>query len=178
VLGARANRDINGGTMRTSATSAASAAIGAILVAGTIFAASSAGGSSAASTIRLYSHDTSQASIDLGTPGESAGDQFLFAADAFKRKGGTQVGRAAGTCTTMSTGGAGETLCVVTFSLRNGQISSQGLFIAADLFGGKTLTFPITGGTGHYRHARGEGSVQIPTDVPDLADANFTLRLR
>ena len=64
------------------------------------------------------------------------------------------------------------------FSLRNGQIATDGLFVAADLFGGKTLTFPITGGTGRYRHARGEASVQIPQDIPDLADANFTLRPR
>ncbi len=159
-------------------TSAASAAIGGILVAGTIFAVTSAGGSSSASTIRIYHHDTSQASIDLGTAGESAGDQFLFAGDAFNRKGGTQLGRAAGTCTTLSTGAAGEVLCVVDFSLRNGQVATEGLFVAADLFGGKALTFPITGGTGRYRHARGEATVQIPQDVPELADANFTLRLR
>lgn len=159
-------------------TSAAFAAIGATLVAGTAFAATAAGGSSAASTIRLYEHDTSQASLDLGATGESAGDQFLFAGDAFKSKGGPQLGRAAGTCTTTSTGAAGETLCVVNFSLRNGQIATQGLFIAADLFGGKTLTYPITGGSGKYRHARGEATVQIPQDVADLADANFTLRLR
>jgi hypothetical protein len=157
---------------------AAFTAIGATLVAGTLFAATAAGGSSNASTIRVFQHDTSQANLDLGATGESAGDQFLFAGDAFKRKGGTQIGRAAGTCTTMSTGAAGEVLCVVSFSLRDGQIATQGLFVAADLFGGKTLTYPISGGTGRYRHARGEVSVQIPQDVPDLADANFTFRLR
>ena len=159
-------------------TSALSAAIGAVLVAGTVFGATSAGSSSSASTIRLYHHDTSQASLDLGAPGDSAGDQFLFAGDTFQRKGGTQVGRAAGTCTTMSTGTAGEVLCVVSFSLPAGQLTTQGLFVAADLFGGKVVSFAITGGTGRYRHVRGEGSVQIPQDVPDLADANFTLRLR
>lgn len=157
--------------------SAASAAIGGILVAGTIFAAT-AGGSSNGSTIRLYHHDTSQANIDLGAPGPSAGDQFLFAGDTFNRKGGTQLGRGAGTCTTMSTGAAGEVLCVVNFSLRNGQIATQGLLVSADLFGGKRLTYPITGGSGRYRHARGEISVQLPQDVAELADANFTLRLR
>jgi hypothetical protein len=158
-------------------TSAASAAIGGILVAGTIFAATSAGGSSSGATIRIYEHDTSQASIDLGAAGESAGDQFLFAGDAFPRKGGKQFGRAAGICTTVSTGAAGEVLCAVEFSLREGQIATEGLFVAADLFGGKVLTFPITGGTGRYRHAEGQATVQIPQDVPELADANFTLRL-
>jgi len=158
--------------------SAASAAIGGILVASAIFVATSAGGSSNGSRVRLYHHDTSQESIDLGAPGASEGDQFLFAGDTYNRKGGTQVGRAAGTCTTMSTGEAGEVLCVVDFALRNGQIATEGLFVSADLFGGKRLTYPITGGSGSYRHARGEVSVQIPQDVPDLADANFTLRLR
>ncbi len=159
-------------------TSAASAAIGGILVAGTIFAATSAGGSSSASTIRIFHHDTSQANIDLGATGDSVGDQFLFAGDTFKRKGGPQLGRAGGICTTLSTGAAGEVQCAVNFSLPDGQIATHGLFVAADLFGGKTLTFPITGGTGRYRHARGEASVQIPQDTPDLADAKFTLRLR
>lgn len=159
-------------------TSAASAAIGGILVAGTIFAATSAGGSSSATTIRLYHHDTTQANIDLAAAGESVGDQFLFAGDTFKRKGGAQLGRAAGICTTLSTGAAGEVQCAVNFSLPNGQIATHGLLVAADLFGGKTLSFPITGGTRSYRHARGEASVQIPQDAPELADANFTLRLR
>ncbi len=158
--------------------SAAFAAAAGVLVAGGISAATAAAGSSKASTIRVYAVDTSQARIDLGAPGESAGDQFLFAADAFTRKGGPKLGRAAGTCTTMSTGAAGEVLCVVNFSLRNGQIATEGLFVSADLFGGKRLTYPITGGSGRYRHVRGEVSVQIPQDVPELADANFTLRLR
>jgi hypothetical protein len=163
------------GTMRRSAAFATG---GAILVAGAALAATAAGGSSSGSTIRLYEHDTSMASIDLGAPQESAGDQFLFAGDTFNHKGGTRLGRAAGTCTTMSVGDAGEVLCVVNFSLPDGQIATQGLFVAAQLFGGRTVSFPITGGTGRYRHARGVGSVQIPQDVPNLADANFTLRLR
>lgn len=161
--------------MRRSATFAT---VAAVLAAGTAFAVTSAAGNSSSTTIRLYEHDTSQASIDLGDPGESAGDQLVFAGDTFTSKGAAQVGRAAGTCTTMSTGAAGEVICVVDFSLPGGQIAAQGLFVAAELFGGKTLSFPITGGTGRYRHARGEGTVELPQDVPNLADANFVLRLR
>ena len=152
--------------------------IASTLAAGTVFAVASAGGSSTATTIRLYEHDTSQANVDLGAPGESAGDVFVFAGDTFKRKGGTKIGRAAGTCTTLSTGPAGEVMCVVNFSLPGGQISTQGLSLTAEEFGGKTVSFSITGGTGRYRHARGEGTVQVPQDVPNLADANFVLRLR
>ena len=157
---------------------AAFGTIAAALAAGTVFTVTSAGGSSPATTIRLYEHDTSQANVDLGGPGESEGDLFVFAGDTFERKGGTKVGRAAGTCTTVSTGAAGETLCVINFSLPGGQVSAQGLAVTAEEFGGKTVSFPITGGTGRYRHARGEGTVQVPQDVPELADANFVLRLR
>jgi hypothetical protein len=153
-------------------------AIASTLAAGTVFAVTSAGGNSAATTIRLYEHDTSQANVDLGATGQSEGDLFVFAGDTFERKAGTKVGRAAGTCTTLSTGPAGEVMCAVNFSLPGGQISAQGLAVTAQEFGGKTVSFPITGGTGRYHHARGEGTVQIPQDVPNLADANFVLRVR
>lgn len=156
---------------------AASVTIAAALTA-TVFAVTSAAGKSDATTIRLYEHDTSQASVDLGTKGDSESDQFVFAGDTFKHKGDAKLGRAAGTCTTVSTGPAGEVICVVNFSLPGGQISTAGLFVAAELFGGKTLSYPITGGSGRYRHARGEATVEVPQDVPDLADANFVLRVR
>jgi hypothetical protein len=69
-------------------------------------------------------------------------------------------------------------LCIVNYSHTSGKIETQALYVTADLFGGEVVNIPITGGTGRYRHVRGEGAVQIPQDVPDLADANFTLRLR
>jgi hypothetical protein len=59
--------------------------IASTLAAGTVLAVTTAGGSSTATTIRLYEHDTSQAQVDLGAPGESAGDVFAFAGDTFKR---------------------------------------------------------------------------------------------
>jgi hypothetical protein len=166
---------IEGVTMRRSALLVT---IASTLAAGAIFAVTAAGGSPTAKTIRLYEHDTSQASVDLGAAGESEGDLFVFAGDTFKHKGGAKVGRAAGTCTTVSTGPAGESLCVINFSLKGGQISAQGLALTAEEFGGKTVSFPITGGTGKYRKAHGQGTVQVPQDVPNLADANFVLRLR
>ncbi|MEA2220354.1 MAG: hypothetical protein QOJ35_2980 [Solirubrobacteraceae bacterium] len=159
--------------MRTSAL----AMISGILVAGGVFAATSAGGNST-STIRLYEHDTSQANVDLGAAGDSLGDQFIFAGDVFDHQGGTRLGRASGTFTTVSTGPRGEVLCVTSFTLPDGQISGQGLFVSADLFGGTQQSFPITGGTGRYRHAQGVATVRVPQDVPDLADATFVLRLR
>jgi hypothetical protein len=153
--------------------------IASTLAAGAVVAVTAAGSSSTTTTtISLYEHDTSQANVDVGSPGESEGDLFVFAGDTYKNKGGAKVGRAAGTCTTLSTGPAGEVMCVINFSLPGGQISTQGLSVTADEFGGETVSFPITGGTGRYRHVHGEGTVQVPQDVPNLADANFVLRLR
>ena len=85
--------------------------------------ASSAGGTSNDQTLRLFEHDTTQANIDLGDRGESAGDQYVFAGDVFDRKGGTKLGRAGGTCTTVSTGATGEVLCAVNLTLPGGQIA-------------------------------------------------------
>jgi hypothetical protein len=143
-----------------------------------VLTAASAGGNPTARTIRLYEHDTSQANIDLGEPGDGVGDQFVFAGDTFSHKGGKKLGRLAGTFTTASPGDSGELVVAATFALPDGQISTQGLFVASDLFGGKTASFAITGGTGRYRHARGVGTVQLPQDVPNLTDARFVLRLR
>jgi hypothetical protein len=134
-------------------------------------------------TLSFYDHDTQQTFVDAGDPGPSGGDDFLFAGDLFDHKGGTKVGRLVGHCTTVGTTGtagaarADETLCEATFVLADGQILTEGIFHAEELFGGQTLTGAITGGSGAYRHARGDATVQIPTDVPNQTDANFVLRL-
>ena len=150
----------------------------ATLATGAVVSVTSAGGSSTATTIELYEHDTSQANIDLGAPGEGVGDEYVFAGDTFDRKGGAKLGRLAGTFTTASPGPAGELVVSATFSLSAGHITTQGLFVVSDLFSGKTLRFAITGGTGKYRRARGTGTVQLPQDIPNLTDAHFVLKLR
>jgi hypothetical protein len=58
-------------------------------------------------------------------------------------------------------------------SLAGGQIASQALFDSADLFGGKTLTAAITGGSGIYRNAKGDGTVQLLNST----DANLVFHL-
>ena len=157
---------------------ALSGTIAATLAASVLIAVASADGKSAVTTIHLYGHDTSQANVDLSDPGNSPADQFVFAGDTFNHKGGSKIGRFGGVFTTLSTTAPGEVLAVVNFSLPGGQISAQALFVVSQLSAGKTLTFPITGGTGKYRHARGHGTVQVPPDIPNRTDANFVLRLR
>jgi hypothetical protein len=131
-------------------------------------------------TLRFYEHDTQQATLDLGTPGTGPGDQFFYAGDLFDHAGGTKNGHTAGQCTTFSgnAGAAGDVLCTATFVLERGQITVQGLFDNAGLFGrDETLPWAIVGGTGTYRNARGDGTVQVPVDVPNQADANFVLNV-
>jgi allene oxide cyclase-like protein len=149
----------------------------ALLVSSCNKAGQSAGSSR---TLRFFEHDTQQGSLDLGEKGTSPGDQFVYAGDLFDHRGGTKVGRAGGFCTTTSGDGqnAGEVSCTTNFVLASGQIVGEGLFDSADLFErGKTLPFPITGGTGIYRGARGEGTVEVPPDVPNETDANFVLHV-
>lgn len=148
------------------------AALGA---AGIAIVATAAHGSDLPGKVTLYEHDTTQQLVDLGQPGDSSGDVLVFAGDTFTRKGGSRRGRVGGTCVTTSTGPTGEALCTVTFSLADGQLIGEGLVRTADLFGGKLQSFAITGGTGSFRHARGQGTIQLPTDVPNETDANFTL---
>jgi hypothetical protein len=146
----------------------------------TIYAFSPVAGATTSRTLHLFEHDTQQASLDLGGKGTHPGNLFVYAGDVFDHAGGSRLGRAAGSCMTMS-GNAqnpGEVFCTATFALARGEIMGEGLFNAADLFtAGKTLPFPVTGGTGSYVGAHGYGTVQVPPAVPNETDANFVLHL-
>jgi hypothetical protein len=152
----------------------------AAIIAVVIYALSPGAGATTSSTLHLFEHDTQQASLDLGGKGTNPGNLFVYAGDVFDHAGGSKLGRAAGYCMTMS-GNAqnpGEVFCSATFVLARGEIMGEGLFNAADLFtAGKTLPFPVTGGTGSYVGAHGYGTVQVPPDVPNETDANFVLHL-
>lgn len=131
-------------------------------------------------TLRFFEHDTQQATLDLGPQGTGPGDQFLYSGDLFDHAGGRKVGHTAGQCTTFSGNAtaAGDVLCTATFVLDRGQITTQGLFDSAALFGrGETLPWAVVGGTGIYRNARGDGTAQVPVDVPNQTDANFVLNV-
>lgn len=140
---------------------------------------SHAPGDTADRTLRFYEHDTQQTNIDAGTAGVTPGDDFVWSGDLFDHRGGTRQGRAGGHCFTVSTApdGAGDVMCSYGFVLSGGQIWTDGLYEAAALFSGKTLSAPVTGGTGAYRDARGEVTVQIPPEIPDQTDAKFVIRL-
>ena len=130
-------------------------------------------------TLVFFEHDNVQHQADLGAPGPGPGDQFIFAGDVFDRPGGMFQGTTGGSCTTL-TGNekSGKQACNGTFNLAGGQIVFQGVDDTAALFvRGDTVPMSIVGGTGMYQNARGNGTVQVPPDVPNQTDANFVLNL-
>jgi hypothetical protein len=129
---------------------------------------------------RFFEHDTQQATLDLGPQGTGPGDQFIYSGDLFDHVGGRKVGHTAGQCTTFSGNAtaAGDVLCTATFVLDRGQLTMQGLFDNTALFSrGQILPWAIVGGTGIYHNARGDGTVQVPPDVPNQTDANFVINV-
>jgi hypothetical protein len=130
-------------------------------------------------TLVLFEHDTLQHQVDLGAPGSVPGDQFIFAGDVFDRPGGMFLGTTSGSCTTLTgTYQAGQQACNGTFNLAGGQVVVQGVADTAGLFAqGDATPLSIVGGTGIYQNARGNGTIQVPPDVPNQADANFVLNL-
>ena len=129
-------------------------------------------------TLRFFEHDTQQTNLDLHS-WEGPGDQSLFSGDLFDHPGGTKVGHTAGQCTALSgNAAAGDLLCTQTFLLEGGEITIQGLADRAAVFGrGETVPFAIVGGSGIYSNARGDGTIQVPVDVPNQTDANFVLNV-
>jgi hypothetical protein len=131
-------------------------------------------------TLRFFEHDTQRASLDLGPQGTGPGDQFIFGGDLFDHTGGRRVGHTAGQCTIFSGNATatGDAFCTTILVLDRGQITGQGLFDSAALFNrGQTVSFAIVGGTGIYRNVRGDGTVQLPVDVPNKIDANFVINM-
>lgn len=132
-----------------------------------------------ADTLVLFEHDNFQHQADLGAPGPGPGDQFIFAGDVFDRPGGMFLGTTSGSCSTLTGNDkTGQSACNSTFNLAGGQIVIQGVADTAALFvRGDVVPFAIVGGTGIYQNARGNGTIQVPSDVPNLTDANFVLNL-
>ena len=84
-----------------------------------------------------------------------------------------------GSCTTLTGDDkAGQAACNGTFNLAGGQIVLQSVVdTAAQFVRGDTVPHSIVGGTGIYQNARGNATVQVPPDVPNLTDANIVLNV-
>jgi type II secretory pathway pseudopilin PulG len=141
------------------------AAIAALVLAVASVTLASASGSSATQTsdkkstqvIHLVARTVQEASLDLGEPGDSLGDQFIFSEDLFRD--GKKVGHDGGVCTLVRLVPrvSATTQCVVTASLPKGQITVQGLPTFTD--GPASFLLAITGGTGAYKTAHGQVKV-------------------
>ena len=98
--------------------------------------------------LRVVEHALSDAVLDLGKQGDSAGDLLTFANPVFDAADKVQVGTDQGYCVRVVVGKSWE--CFWTLSLKNGQITVEGPFADA----GDSL-LAITGGTGHFAGAKG-----------------------
>jgi hypothetical protein len=96
--------------------------------------------------------------VDTGPAGGSPGDLYVFSDRVFRpRAPDTAVGRFEGHCTLLDPAAARWDCAVVT-SLREGTIRSAGQLTFKE---GSINPGAIVGGSGRYRNARGEGSVEL-----------------
>jgi hypothetical protein len=140
-------------------TTVVAAGTGAAAVLATTGSAS-AGTTAAVGSFTVRAHHGSEANIDLGTSGFSAGDQDLFTG-ALTRNG-HHVGRLVGSCTTVRVGKTADQLCEFVLRLGKGQITATGT-VSSGQSGPGTFALPIVGGTGRYQGTGGQIAV-TPTN--------------
>jgi hypothetical protein len=119
------------------------------------------GGGNGGDQVRVLSTNTEEASVDVGEPDFSLGDEFVFTSDLTKH--GTSVGHTGVVCTVTSVERS-ESQCVGTASFSRGQIAIQGLLAGEP----ERFAFPITGGTGAYEGASGTLVVTTLSDTEEL----------
>jgi hypothetical protein len=105
--------------------------------------------------------------VDTGPTGPSTGDLYVFEDQIFKTtKSTTPIGTAPGTCVLIAPA-ALRYQCEITSKLPDGDISSSGIL---ELRVGTVSTGAITGGTGRYRNARGQATLELgPLEGPHKA---------
>jgi allene oxide cyclase len=125
------------------------AAAVAVVAAALIGVATSADAKTAASTIHVIEHATTDVVSNDATPsGDSAGDILTFANDVYDAGNSKRVGRDQGYCTRIVAGKSWE--CIWTIFLAGGQITVEGPFY--DKRGSKLA---VTGGTSAFASAQG-----------------------
>jgi hypothetical protein len=102
----------------------------------------------AAERIELVERALTDATLDLGAKGDSAGDLLTFANPVFDAGNKTQLGTDQGYCIRIVAGKSYE--CFWTLLLKDGQITAEGPF-----YDDKDSVMAVTGGTGKYDGAKG-----------------------
>jgi hypothetical protein len=118
----------------------------------------------------FYERSTSGTPIDLGAPGPSVGDEFVFTSDLFSDAGfKNKVGTVVGSCTLIDPK-TSLAECGASAHVPDGDIQVNGAII-----GSTNFAAPITGGDGRYRGVSGE--IQVThLNANDSKDTLFLLR--
>jgi allene oxide cyclase len=141
-------------------------ALSSLLIAGVLLDCGPA--SAAGAGMALVERATSDAVVDAGAKGDSAGDVLTFANEIYDETNKTMVGTDNGWCIRTVPAKAWE--CFWTLILADGQITSEGPFLD-----GKDSVLAITGGTGKYMAARGE--MQLHARDAKGSEYDFTYHL-
>lgn len=149
--------------MRRLAVAALIAVVVGLIFAGATFAGGDHGRGHRGLT--FFSTENALSLLPVTAGKFSQGDRVVFADDLFTAKGGTQVGTDGGACTvvrvTDAATGSGVLQCLVTFSLPGGQITTQALNTLTNGGFAGAQTGAITGGTGKFRDAAGQFTVEF-----------------
>ena len=109
--------------------------------------------------------------VDVGPPGPTPGDIYVFVDELFTPDGSQKVGEAIGRCNLIDpkTGSFG---CTIVSVFAAGTITTEGILHNVP---GVVSVGAITGGTGRYRGATGEGSIDLGSPCGPH-NVTFTLR--
>jgi hypothetical protein len=147
------------------------ALIGVVAVVATAGAIASYGGASAATTLKVVEHAVTDHVVDIGKPGDSAGDQLTFHNKVYDEADAEAVGTDQGWCVRISPK-KGSWECVYTTFLEGGQITVETPFSDnADTVG------TVTGGTGTYAGAKGSLDLHCYVGDDDVGRCDFTFNL-
>jgi hypothetical protein len=135
--------------------------VGVLVVGAAPAEAGGKNGKNKGDTLRLVGTEEQFEFIDVGVPGPSLGDYFVFS-EILERRG-EEVGTSGGQCVTVAGTPPYATFtahCVATLDLERGQITLQGLVEIQGEDDMSPFTIAITGGTGRYRGAGGEARIR------------------
>jgi len=117
----------------------------------------------------LVEHASSDAVVDTGESGDSAGDILTFANEIFDAQDANKLGTDSGYCVRIVAGKSWE--CFWTLVLAEGSVTVHGPFLDA---GDSVLA--VTGGTGKYAGVTGEMALHARNAEGSAFDFKYTLR--
>ncbi len=123
----------------------------------------------AGTTLTFVERAVTDAVIDTGAPGDTAGDLLAFANPVFDAANTRQLGTDQGYCVRTEVGKSWE--CSWTLTLSGGQIAVAGPFLDK---GDSVLA--IIGGTGKYAGARGQMKLHARDEKGSEYDFVYTLQ--